>query len=508
MGDRGEREGDEIGACSLTANTNTETNVIIESDNVRDDDTEMDHTGNSSQKSRIRQYGPCAIAPFVVYVRAKINNGLAGVEISNKLFEKYASIERIHPVNRDKLRVELSSREDANRLPHDQDFSNRHYVYIPAILSEVDGKILLNHNENPDLLATEGYGIMGNSTEEYKVLEVHRLKQRVMINNVQEIKESRFVRVTFEGLVLPDYLIINKLRIPVVPYSPNVMQCLHCLRTGHTAKFCGNRARCVRCGKLHSNSEEMQSCNAKSFHCPNCDSIYTQMAHDCPKVTEIIESRLRRIELIKREVNKSRAGAEARNGLPNNVKNKRRQQQSSIEFPALKVKNRFASLDELEDGEIKDSDYEESMDEDMFPVTTGAIRKRKLSRDSQERQQGRDEIWFRWAEKRNKQDEVKAGSSAQGAQGADCSGRLGNSKTGVDDNKRHNGHGNPFECLPKLIGKWLKIFISYIKGLNLVDGTLLTMLEEMALPWVEKWVIALIPKIVDWVLGLINNHGC
>ncbi|GAB0089593.1 hypothetical protein DMENIID0001_041630 [Sergentomyia squamirostris] len=233
-------------------------------------DDDMNETQISN--FRLRKYGEDASGPFLVYMHAKKKHSFNSVKISNALFKKYATIVKAEPVNRDKLRIEFDNKNDANALPLDEDFCLEHYVYVPSVLSEVNGKIFMNEEEDISLISSTGHGKLWGSTDgKMKILEVTRLKKKVKEGNQDKIVATPFVRITFEGTVLPDYILVSdKFRIPVKPYAPKIMKCSTCLNVGHTEKHCCYDKRCTKCGEIHRNTSEIEECRKTSFRCPNC----------------------------------------------------------------------------------------------------------------------------------------------------------------------------------------------------------------------------------------------
>lgn len=106
-----------------------------------------------------------------------------------------------------------------------------------------------------------------------KLISVKRLMRRT--ENGWSLSES--VRLCFLGSFLPTYIIVDSLKIKVVPYVFPVSQCSNCWKFGHTAKFCStNKVFCPKCGGNH------QNCEAKTFKCINCAGRHMALERSCP----------------------------------------------------------------------------------------------------------------------------------------------------------------------------------------------------------------------------------
>ncbi|XP_055687405.1 uncharacterized protein LOC129792404 [Lutzomyia longipalpis] len=353
--------------------------------------------------ARVRKYAEGAAAPFIVYVRAKNKNSMSICRVSGALFAKYVGIENIDPVNRDKLKVNMTSRDDANKLVEDKDFCEKNFVYIPANRAEVSGKIFMNDCEDTSCFVSEGYGILNGDTREIKVVDAHRLKKKVVENDKTRLISTPFVRIVFAGTTLPDYVIVNKLRIPVQAYAPKIFECNNCLRLGHTEARCGARKRCEKCGLIHNEGEDSVGCTGEgSFRCPNCRLLYANKVHKCPKIKDVKDRAVTRAITNRDNERNGPSNNESRN-VPRRQERRNNGQKARVnntnEVQNIPTKNRFGALgdqdEESEVGEIYDvsetadseMDEEESMDEG-WQGAAAMPRKRKNS-DRQD-----DNAWF------------------------------------------------------------------------------------------------------------------
>lgn len=107
--------------------------------------------------------------------------------------------------------------------------------------------------------------------------------------NRKEIKEdgtrhylpTKTILVIFRASVLPQYISINHVRIPVEPYEQNVLLCYNCFRYGHLHKQCKGNIRCLNCQKQHNINECENPKIPKCFYCDG--EHFTNEIKKCPE---------------------------------------------------------------------------------------------------------------------------------------------------------------------------------------------------------------------------------
>ncbi len=93
-------------------------------------------------------------------------------------------------------------------------------------------------------------------------------------------KESAAVKVTFEGLKLPEAVYIDFLRFPVRPFVFSPLRCYKCQQLGHVASGCTEEMRCLLCAGPHDRAECPNS--SGSFrHCANCGGPHSASSREC-----------------------------------------------------------------------------------------------------------------------------------------------------------------------------------------------------------------------------------
>lgn len=205
---------------------------------------------SSSDKSfRIKTYPSTFLGPFVVYFHKK-DKPINVLLISSEIYKTYKSVKEIKKNSLDKLRVIFGSREDANSLLEFKLFFYLYRVYAPSDSCEISGVIydedILNH----------GLGSFKNkSISSVKILECNRLSKLTFTDKDSFYTHSNCIKITFEGSILPDYVIIDNVKFHVRLYFPKIMHCNRCLLFGHTANFCSNKPKCSKCNDYHSSSD-------------------------------------------------------------------------------------------------------------------------------------------------------------------------------------------------------------------------------------------------------------
>ncbi|XP_058817278.1 uncharacterized protein LOC131680581 [Topomyia yanbarensis] len=178
---------------------------------TRDDspDVQVESQNGTQPIVRIKQYPENATGPF----------------ISKDLVRKYTSVHEIKKVEASKLRVIVNDLNHANDIVRNQLFRLEYHVYIPCKRAEIDGVISELGLDCAELLKS-GRGIFKNKElAALRILECRRLKSVNIVGNEKEYVESASIRITFSGKVLPDFVEIEKVLIPVRLFIPRVMFC-------------------------------------------------------------------------------------------------------------------------------------------------------------------------------------------------------------------------------------------------------------------------------------------
>lgn len=226
----------------------------------------MNSLSNETVKKRVRQYGVKCKEPFLVCVRA-VSKPLESMSITKFLHLTYKSkliIKQIneykmnivfHPINENIENIELA-RKEANEFPYSK-WNQNYRIYIPERFVEVIGCVTYSTEENVEDIMNFGKGVFSNSSlSDVNVLEAVRFERIIDEAGMEPRKEmTNTIRVVFDGLLLPDWINVDGLRIPIRKFIRKQMFCESCLKYNHTKSHCNNKPfkaeptqnKCIHC---------------------------------------------------------------------------------------------------------------------------------------------------------------------------------------------------------------------------------------------------------------------
>lgn len=235
-------------------------------DNENEVSENTNKTLNKTMK-RVKQYGDKNKGPFVVCIRA-IDKPLAALKIMKNIYNEYKSAKiSIRQINKFKMNVIFDptindddhlqlARVEANKLAS-ADLKESCRIYIPEKLVEVVGCISLSSEENAEEIVEFGIGKFKNPLlPPVDVLEAVRFEKIIEEAGSEPTRElTNTVRVVFDGLLLPEFLAIDGLLIPVRGFVRKQMFCDICLKYNHTKDHCNNKPykadkkdkKCIHC---------------------------------------------------------------------------------------------------------------------------------------------------------------------------------------------------------------------------------------------------------------------
>lgn len=124
-----------------------------------------------------------------------------------------------------------------------------------------------------------------NLESDLPIINIYRCMKRKVIEETNEIKwvPANTVKITFRGQNVPDEVTFGYSKRKVKPDVPNVLQCHHCLRYGHTKKYCKQEgSSCFVCETQHGSSpKQLCSKQTKCFHCHS--DQHNGTSKDCPE---------------------------------------------------------------------------------------------------------------------------------------------------------------------------------------------------------------------------------
>lgn len=217
--------------------------------------------------------------PFFIFVEHKnLNIGrMHPMKLGEKLlqlsdFEKH--IKEISRVGRNRIKIELDSGSIANKLVIHPFFPENEYVaFIPSFLTEKRGVVRF-----VDTSYSES-ALRHLIDSDIPIKHVHRMNRAVRSDDGVTYVPRQIIIVTFEGLKIPQYIYINKVRCPVDAYIQPVVQCFNCLRFGHTSSQCKSRKRCKKCA-----SDVTVDCEDCTIWCVFCkNNTHQSVDKKCPE---------------------------------------------------------------------------------------------------------------------------------------------------------------------------------------------------------------------------------
>lgn len=245
-----------------------------------DKDTNQTPAGKSAVDSD-NFYGSNDVGPYSVYVEhvEKSIGRLFPVRVGHYLYrnnEFKKTILDIKAVGRNRVRVILNSIQSANALVNNEILkSNGLMAYIPKFYTQRKGIVRL-----VDTYFEEDY--LKNAIEcDRKVMEVRRMKKRIIDKEGKDaLVKRQMIIVSFLGSTLPTKLRINGVIFPVEPYVYPVVQCLKCMRYGHTVTLCRSQVEvCRKCAGSHDSKQCTETIDYCIF-CKNNDHMST--SKNCP----------------------------------------------------------------------------------------------------------------------------------------------------------------------------------------------------------------------------------
>lgn len=260
-------------------------NLVIDKSHVPHDitDNNVSNSNDNPAKKGItyeNHYTPSDSPPYAVHVHSvnsDLHAALHPLHVSRIISQiAYNDVSEIRKIGRGKILVELKSASAANNLVKSP-LLNAHKLraYIPTyrtlrtgvirdIPTDISEEIIKKYIESP-----------------FKVIEVHRLNQRITRDDKSEIVPSKSICIKFAGQTLPKHVFLFCTKHVVTTYIPKVRICY---RAGHISKACRSNARCISCGKApHENAQEC-SLRDTSHRCINCEGGHLSTSYVCPLV--------------------------------------------------------------------------------------------------------------------------------------------------------------------------------------------------------------------------------
>lgn len=293
---------------------------------------------------RIRSYSANQPGPYSVVIREnKIK--ITPITFASYINQTYKSVKGIKR-SPAKLSVTLNDLNEANNLVKDN-FFKEFTVSIPADRVEVEGAF--NCDELSDLkdmkvLTTNGVGGFNNTALPYvNIVHAERISKADPNYPSTQRVYTNTIKVVFEGQILPNFILIEGLRIRIRPFHKKPMFCDNCLKFKHTSKYCRSPAKCALCEGDH----QTRLCNNVNKETAVCSFCLISPVHDrkdCPYFKEAEEG-FNAIQAARRKNRYNKAianGRSAEQADQNTTTHASDIGNDRSQFPALN--NRFESL--------------------------------------------------------------------------------------------------------------------------------------------------------------------
>lgn len=223
---------------------------------------------------RIKVYPKTAVAPYIVYIR-RVKCPINVFHIADFLSSTYKTASETKLLNEHKVQITFDNRKEANHfLQSSSSIRSSFDLYAPAHRVEIDGVV---YNKDIDIaeVKRKGLGVYNDKNiSAVPILDVSCLIQSP--SDGRGNKGLPAIRITFATTVLPDYLKIGTVLLPVRIFYHKPMLCVLCKQYGHTAQYCCNRICCSKCGRDHPD----ESCSLNTNVCFKCKTEHALLG-DC-----------------------------------------------------------------------------------------------------------------------------------------------------------------------------------------------------------------------------------
>lgn len=243
--------------------------VIIESMKVYKQTNQIDEqSSNSANSSTVTK------APENLHI-----GNLSPLNIAKTIMQlKLDSVVKFEKKGRNRLCVTLKDYQSANAFLKNETLLQKGYsMFIPS--NQVSCKGIVRFVDRD--IDMEELLKFSHVSSIIKIIGAKRLNRRVRKDDGSaEFIPTSTVQFTFSGKVLPRFVKIFNLPMPVESYVLPVIQCQHCFLYGHTKKNCNGSEKCRTCSKplkKHIDGD----CKIRCLHCFSEEHIST--SKQCPE---------------------------------------------------------------------------------------------------------------------------------------------------------------------------------------------------------------------------------
>ena len=187
-------------------------------------------------------------------------------------------VEEVIRSSRNAWEILFKSRDDANKLVHNQEIVNNNFkAFIPKRKVIQKGII----RGVPKNLSTDDF-IVNLCEDNPKVcaMSARRLKRKVKVEGKNTWVDTSSVVVDFKSQSLPEKLYLWNVRVEVSPFVANTPICYNCGKLDHIKVNCKVPAKCLKCGKDKHTQGNEDKCEEKEC-CLNCKGPHHTLSNHC-----------------------------------------------------------------------------------------------------------------------------------------------------------------------------------------------------------------------------------
>lgn len=286
----GDEDDSQLPSAAISATQSSQSSVTTANSNTTTDvrSNDVNPASTTNRRNYVRQFPADYTGILEVWVRSADNTKLPNVTLQRALNTRFKSIGSIKP-DREKLCVVFGDRAEANSFVRDTIYQGivvsipdrrRVDVYGAVRADDLDGMVDLK------FLIDKGVGLFGDvGLPPCRILFAEQLYTRPTGDSA--IREAtNTVKITFEGTLLPKYVGIDNLRIPVRLFWKPPMFCVKCQTHGHTDKTCRRPVSCARCGYAHLTAACSNAAVNKTL-CPHCGKKHADTRLACPYFQQV-----------------------------------------------------------------------------------------------------------------------------------------------------------------------------------------------------------------------------
>jgi len=255
-----------LGTTDSPPNTQLAINTIS-STNATSFSTEL-------QPNKPVTFGPNYTGPLHLIISSTVNQNIGNlhpVKLGKLFISNFKGVTNVMPMGSHRVKISFNSINNANAClgsPWLQE--NNYSATIPNSLIYSLGVIHL------DLCVSDEDFREGLECC-YEVVEF----RRISIKRDNIIVPTKLFEIKFLSPKLPDNLSIFKVLHVVSPSVRSPVQCMRCLRFGHTQKFCRSKQRCSHCGDFDHGIDTCDKRLTTSPQCVNCKLNHIASDRSC-----------------------------------------------------------------------------------------------------------------------------------------------------------------------------------------------------------------------------------